>query len=89
MQNKILMGGCYKTKNGWLIVGVNKGGYFQCKDIEIEDGDYDEEIRDLTEAQIKEIADLSVVYRAYYGKGRGLYAVWNESEPHSEKIILQ
>ena len=90
MQNKILMGGCYKTENGWLIVGVNKGSYFQCRDIEIDDNVYDEEIRDMTKAEIREIADLSVCYRAYYGKnGRGLYAVWDETKPISEKIILQ
>ena len=83
------MGGCYKTEFGWLIVGVNKKGYYQCRDIEIEDGSYDEEIRDMTDEQIRATADLNICYRPYYSKTKGLYAVWDESQPHSEKIILQ
>ena len=86
---RILMGGCYKTENGWLIVGINKGGYYQCRDIEIDDDCYDEDIRDMTDEEIRKIADLTICYRAYYGKERGLYAVWDESKPHSEKIFLQ
>ena len=91
MEN-IKMGGCYqkKDKTGWLIVGVKRGQEWQTRDIEMGDGIYDEEIRDMNRKDIEMIADLSICYRAYYGKnGRGLYAVWDEVKPHSEKIILQ
>lgn len=88
--NQILQGGCYKTEFGWLIVGTRQGDFYQCRDIEIEGGDYDEEIRDMTENQIREIADIDICYRPYYSKNKGLYAVWDEcNKPHSEKIILQ
>ena len=85
----IKMGGCYKTEEGWLIVGVKRNGYYQCRDIIIDDGGYDEEISDLSEDRIREIADLSVCFRAYYHKAFGLYKVWDESRPRSEAIVLQ
>ncbi len=87
----IKMGGCYKSKDGysWLIIGVNKGSYFQVRDIEIDNEDYDEEIKDMTEAQIRECADLSICYRPYYHKIKGLYKVWDESKPRDKEIILQ
>lgn len=88
--NQILKGGCYKTKEGWLIVGIRRGGIYQCRDIIIDPDGYDEEIIDLSENEIKDIADLSICYRPYYSREKGLYAVWDEcNKPHSEKIILQ
>jgi len=90
MEN-IKIGGCYQKKNkcGWLLV-LNKygDGTWQTRDIEIDGYGYDEEIADLTKEDIKKIADLSICYRPYYHKEKGLYAVWNEIKPHAEKIIL-
>jgi len=89
--NQIKIGGCYqkKDKTGWLLVLNKYKDYWQTRDIEIDECGYDEEIADLDEKQIKEIADLSVCYRPYYHKVKGLYAVWNECKPHTQKIILQ
>jgi len=90
MKEIIKQGGCYKMKNeGWLIVGVNKGDYYQCRDIIIDDSGYDEEIRDMTDEQIRKEANLDVCFRPYYHKEYGLYKVWDETKPKSEEIILQ
>ena len=85
----IKRGGCYKTEEGWLIVGVKKGNTYQVQDIIIDEGGYDEEISDMTEEKIRECADLTICYAPSYHKQKGLYKVWNQEKPHSEAIILQ
>ena len=91
MEN-IKIGGCYqkKDKTGWLLV-LNKydNNTWQTRDIEMDDTFYDEEIADLDREQIEEIADLSICYRPYYHKEKGLYAIWDEAKPHDQRIILQ
>ena len=91
-EHNILIGGCYKQKeieNGWLLIGKKyDDGTWQTRDIIIDNNDYDEEIADKTEKQIKELADLSICYRPYYRQGVGLYAVWDETKPKSEMIKL-
>jgi hypothetical protein len=85
----IKMGGCYKTEEGYLIVGVKKDNAYQCQDIIIDSSGYDEEICDLTTEEIEKIADLSICYRPYYHKRFGLYKVWDETKPRENEIILQ
>lgn len=84
---QIKMGGCYKTNDGWLIVGVKRDGTYQCRDIIVDEDGYDEEIGDFTESKIRKIADLSICYRPYYHREKGLYAVWDESKLKSEGLI--
>ena len=88
---QIKIGGCYqkKDKSGWLLVLNKWDDTWLTRDIEIYEYGYDEEIADLTKEDIEKIADLSICYRPYYHKEKGLYAVWNEAKPHSEKRLLQ
>ena len=90
MEDNILIGGCYKTKAGsWLIVNKRQGANFVCHEIFIDEYGYDEEISEMTESKIREIADLSICYAATYRKGKGLYKVWDQTKPISDAIVLQ
>jgi hypothetical protein len=86
---EIKMGGCYKTDEGWLIVGIKKGKTYQTQDIIIDEGGYDEEIADMTEDKIRKIANLTICYRPYYHKQKGLYKVWDETKNKNNEMILQ
>ena len=88
MEN-IKIGGCYKTKEGWLLVNTKHGNTWSCHDIIIDEGVYDDEISDMTKEEIEKIADLSICYAPKYHKKYGLYEVWDQAKPHSERIILQ
>ncbi len=88
---KIKIGGCYQTRKdefGWILITGREGKNYNVRDIEIDGLDYDEEIRELSEDRIREMVKMDVCFRPYYKKGTGLYAVWDESLPLSEKRIL-
>ena len=89
-QEIIKMGGCYKMKDdGWIIVTIHSDkNHYKCHLCYRDESGYDEEIRDMTKEQIREVADLSICYRPFYRKGSGLYKVWNESEPKEKEIII-
>ena len=86
----IKSGGCYKTKDGgWIIITTYSDKNHRVCHLCYNDEDgYDEEIRDMTDDQIREIADLSVCYVPYYRKGKGLYKVWDKLQPKSKAIII-
>jgi len=90
MENQIKIGGCYKTKEGWLLVqNKSSSDTWHVRDIIVEDGIYDEDIIDMSAEDIAKVADLSVCYRPYYHKKKGLYKAWDETKPREEAIEIQ
>lgn len=82
------IGGVYKTKEGWLLVNKKVGHRYLVYDIMLdeEDSDYDMDIGEMTEKEIREIADTSV---CYVGKFRGphLYAVWDGQDKKTIQYV--
>ena len=65
------------------IIGDNYKGRY----IYVDEGGTDEDICEIDQMEADKLDE--VVYRPYYHKKYGLYAAWDESKPHGEKIILQ
>lgn len=81
--------GVYKTKDGWHLVNKKIGHRYLVHDIMIdEDGDYDVDISEMTEKEIREIADTSVCYVGKFRKKDNvLYAVWDGGNKNTIQYI--
>lgn len=85
----IKSGVAYRSKddpNVWCIVGVNRKGMYQCRIVEWCDGDYDEEIADMSYQEIEKEFDIEECFTPICTKKDGLLAVWDGG--NRDTIIL-